>query len=94
MSDEPPFLVPPPPRTASIALRIAVTAVGLLQLALAITASQLGSQANQPVSAQIGFVIGASAIWPLIVVGLFSIGKRFRDPRSRMIIILSVWGFS
>lgn len=37
-------------------------------------------------------VIGAVVFWPALLIGLFSIGRRFRTPRRRVIILLSTWG--
>jgi hypothetical protein len=47
---------------------------------------------NAALSYRIGGVLGAAFFWPLIVVALFSIGRRFRTPRNRAVILLWVWG--
>ena len=92
MMDEPPFLVPPPPPRVGPVLATATALVGLLQLGLAIAAAQKVYARPDNISGEIGFVIGSVAVWPLVVIGLFSIGRPFRTNRNRTIILLCVWG--
>jgi hypothetical protein len=77
----------------SAALKISVIAVGALQLLLAFIASGMGRGAAN-ISFRIGSVIGATAFWPLIVIGFFSIAPRFRTARTRAIILLVLWGLA
>lgn len=98
MFDEPPVLpelpppVPPPAPTAPRWLLLAMAAAGLAVLVLAIVAAPI-IYPNGPTARQVGYVLGAFLVWPAIVLGLFSIGKRFRNPRSRAHILLWTWLF-
>lgn len=78
--------VPASPRLSSW-LTSALVLVGALQLILVFRVS-----ARSPdLASRLGFIIGTTAFWPLIFVGLFSIGRRFRNPRSHAIILITVW---
>lgn len=68
--------------------------VGVVQIALSLFVPAPAGSNIASISYRIGTVIGGTAVWPLIFIGLFSIGRRFRTPRSRAIILLSVWGFA
>ncbi len=68
----------------------ATVLVGLGALALAILASGLGASATS-LSYRLGNIIGGMVFFPLIVIALFSIGRRFRNARSHTIILLVVW---
>ena len=81
-------------KSVGLALTTATGLVGLLQLGLSFAISQRLYANPENISGQIGYVIGSVAIWPLIVLGLFSIGRRFRTTRNRTIILLCVWGLS
>lgn len=94
----PPPLLPaessPTPARLPRSLLLAVILVGVAQIALSLLVpAPIGSNIAST-SYRIGTVIGGTAVWPLIFIGLFSIGRRFRTPRSRAIILLSVWGFA
>jgi membrane protease YdiL (CAAX protease family) len=52
------------------------------------------NRAYPDVAYRIGAMMGGLCVWPLVVIGLFSIGRRFRTPRNRAIILLVVWGIS
>lgn len=65
-----------------------VVVTGLTQLVLSIVAP---SPVADPAE-RLGMVVGQLVVWPLIIVGLFSIGKRFRTTRTRTTILLVIWG--
>ena len=44
------------------------------------------------ISRRIGAVIGCTAFWPLVFIGLFAIFRRFRTPRTRQTIMIVIWG--
>ncbi len=69
----------------------ATVLTGLLQLVLAIATPPL-SVGPGAGAQKLGLVLGATVVWPLIVIGVFSIGRRFRTSRARGIILLIVWG--
>lgn len=84
---------PPPvaPERVSVLMRLALIASAVLLVWLSFIVSGQGRGALS-VSYRIGSVIGAVLLWPAIILALFSIGRRFRTPRRRAIILLSVWG--
>jgi hypothetical protein len=45
-------------------------------------------------SYRLGAALGGTFFWPLVVGGLFAIGKRFRNARSQAFILLAVWSLS
>jgi membrane protease YdiL (CAAX protease family) len=80
----------PPPGRISALLGISVAGVGLLAFYLDVKASGIGKGAYD-LPFRVGSVIGAMVVWPLIIVGLFSIGRQFRNDRARAIILLVMW---
>lgn len=84
--------LPPPVRSTHVpeGLWLAVIVAGVLALLTAITVSAQGLGA-QSTSYRVGAVVGAMAVWPIVMVALFSIGRRFRTPRARAIVVLVVW---
>ncbi|MGD1030656.1 MAG: type II CAAX endopeptidase family protein [Opitutaceae bacterium] len=97
MNDDPPAGSPRPgedgtqaPRPLTGVLLAATIAAGVLQFILTLIAPAKQS-VKDGIGSRIGAVIAGSALLPLIVIGLFSIGRRFRTSRSRAIILLSVW---
>lgn len=92
----PPFLPetlqPPPPPKARLSrpLLVALIVAGIAQLVLVSLAAPPAVDALGT-GRIIGLVIGASALWPLILIGLFSLAPRFRTPDARAIIALSFW---
>lgn len=67
---------------------VLVAAAGLLQLVLSLVAPDKTADAAE----RLGMILGLLVIWPLVVIGLFSIGKRFRTIRTRTTILLVMWG--
>jgi uncharacterized protein len=104
---EPPRLVTQSPPAApmvqkpaklSALLISAVILVGALQLLLSIPASSRYAAASSryadtDLAQRIGFVTGGVVVWPLIFIGLFSLSRRWRTPRTRAIIALVLWSF-
>lgn len=86
----PPVLPPPtsPPLPAS--LKIGWIVVGAVQFGLALIAPA-GPWTAENAAYRTGALLGATVIWPLIIIGLFSIGRKFRTTRSRVIIMTVVW---
>lgn len=82
---------PPPPTRPSLRLQLIAAAVGLVQLGLAFAASAT-TGSEQTVGYRLGYVVGSTAFWPLIFIGLFSIGRSFRTARTRLTIFSIVWG--
>lgn len=72
-------------------LRIALGCTGTLLLILACIASGYSPQ-GLGVAYRIGTILGYVAFWPAVVLGLFAISPRGRSPRTRAIVLLSVWG--
>lgn len=72
-------------------LILATGLAGVLQLLLAIAAPPVFSGPGAEAQ-HLGAIMGATVIWPLIIIGLFSIGRRFRTARARTIILLIIWG--
>ena len=68
-----------------------LAASGPLLLFLSIVVAGHGARAHE-LSYRVGNVVGGVLFWPAIILGLFSLGRRFRTPRRRAIILLSVWG--
>jgi uncharacterized protein len=85
---------PPPPKPVSKLLAAATVVTGVIQLLLAIPASGEAGGVSRLVSYRIGYVLGGMVLWPLIVIGLFSLARRFRTTKTRLIILLSIWGLS
>jgi uncharacterized protein YacL len=82
----------------SVVLRISAIVVPLITFCVqnwfVITVTMLGSDIHPVQIAQVvGSLIGV-ILFPAIVVGLFQIGKRFRNPRSRYRIFLFTALFS
>jgi|GEM_PF-6196921 len=85
----------PPPASADkkrpgVLLIAATVLVGLIALALGIVVSGLGPRGADP-AYRLGHVIGGMVVFPLVIIALFSIGRRFRNSRSQTIILLVVW---
>ena len=77
---------PPPLPTRSNNAGALWTTLAVAILALNATLSFLISSdgaAGADVSYSIGYITGQTLLLPLLVVGLFQIGKRFRNPRSQ-----------
>jgi len=79
------------PAGAGGGLVILTWCVGAVQFLMAMVVVLLGTEARENGPAKIGFVIGLTAVWPLLMIGLFSLFKRFRNSRSRMIIVVCMW---
>lgn len=80
------------PQPASLRLRVVTGAIGVLQLGLAVvTSGKTGPTDNA--GYRIGVVVGTAAIWPLLIIGLFALLRRFRTERARLLILCVVWGF-
>jgi membrane protease YdiL (CAAX protease family) len=69
----------------------AVVLVGAVQLLFSVKASSY--YATDP-ARRIGFVIGTTTFWPLVAIGLFSLSRRFRTPRTRATILLVLWSLA
>lgn len=90
--------IPPPlppvveqtPRRAGPLLLMATGVVGAVMLVVVLLGLQYDPQ-SQNVGYAIGTVVGAIVLWPAVFIGVFSIFRRFRNGRSRAIIMLSVW---
>jgi hypothetical protein len=65
--------------------------VGLLQLTLSIFASGVNAGDQSP-GYRTGYILGGAVLAPLLVIALFSIGRRFRNLRSYFTILLVLWG--
>ena len=78
---------------APLWLAVSVAALGVVLLVLSLRLPLRGST-PEDIGYRIGTIIGTMAVWPLIVIGLFSIGKRWRTARVRLWILLVVWGLS
>jgi membrane protease YdiL (CAAX protease family) len=90
---EPPLLAEfaaRPPKRVPPLLALAAGLMLVLVVSVTLAASGRGPFAGN-LAYRIGEVIGGAVIWPLIAVGLFSIGRRFRNNYSRVIILLVVW---
>lgn len=94
----PPLPAVPPPlppaaggarRRPTVLLASLTAGVGVMQLLLTCRMAAQRSPGN--LSQQIGMVVGALALWPLVVIGLFSLSRRFRTPYHRTQILLFVW---
>lgn len=88
---EPPL--PPPASTPAaerlpLPLKLALSGAGIAVLGLAIF---VRGAAAPNIPYQIGSVLGFLVLWPALLVGLFSLGRRFRTPRRRATIVLWVW---
>lgn len=59
--------------------RVFGTLVALFNLLLYLGVSMMQSR---PISESVGYAVGGALVWPAIIVLLFRIGKRFRNPRS------------
>jgi uncharacterized protein len=81
----------PEATSLGIWLLLAVIAVGILQFALNIAAPLPNRYSLNPAAVKVGLVLGHTFIWPAIVIALFSIGRRFRNARSRAFILLGLW---
>ncbi|HUR59540.1 MAG TPA: hypothetical protein VM029_17615, partial [Opitutaceae bacterium] len=94
---EPPLLaVSAPPLLSSPRLTtpwiVALIIVGLLQLFLGFKVPYAGPLERET-GYRIGTVIGGTVFWPLLVIGLFSIGRRFRNGPARARILVFTWCF-
>ena len=94
---EPPLLPAPAPAPVTTPRLttpwiIALVVVGLLQLFLGFRVPYAGPLAGDA-AFRIGTVIGGTAFWPLVVIGLFSIGRRFRNGPARAKLLLFAWCF-
>ena len=86
LTDQSPTPEVPGPKRPSWRLWLAVGVVGLLQLVLAISAS--AARNPDDIGYRVGYVTGSLVVWPAIIIGLFSLGRRFRNTRNRLIILL------
>lgn len=74
-------------------LQAALVAAGLLLLGLTYAAARPAS-GRADIPFLIGQFLGGLVVWPLIVIGLLSLGRRLRTPRVRATAILVVWGLA
>ena len=94
----PPLLTAPPvlpavtPRLPGLLLA-AVILAGVISLGLSLVTSTFGRGASSA-SYRLGAIVGGTLLWPAIVLGMFSIGRRFRTGQARAVILLVIWGIS
>jgi membrane protease YdiL (CAAX protease family) len=74
-------------------LAVAAAAAGLIALGLNIAASGTG-RGEYDMPYRIGSIVGGTFVTPLICVGLFSIGGKFRNARAQATIVLVVWSLT
>jgi len=80
----------PPPRPDRTKLVTAALGVVVSVLALIVIQTDPRDH-NAPY--MIGQFLGLVSLWPLLIIGLFSLAPRFRTPRARRIILSIVWSF-
>jgi membrane protease YdiL (CAAX protease family) len=69
---------------------VAVGVTGVLMFFVCLTLGK--DRASAPsLSYRVGLALGWLTIWPAVAIALFSIGRRFRSLRVRMIITLVIW---
>lgn len=92
-ANEPPVLPPPTPAKPpglSATLQLALVGAFLYLAVVAFIHTGYGKDTSAPF--RIGSFVGMVAFWPAVILGLFSIGRRFRTPRARAQILLFTWG--
>jgi uncharacterized protein len=87
-----PPVIEPSPRPKPVGALLLMATIGS---ALAVGVLSLLVTRNDPRNTgapyMIGAVIGGVVFWPAVILGLFSIFRRFRNARSRAIILLCTW---